>query len=63
MDLLQPPEAVAAQMTERGMNADYVFFFAYIQPKPKEGGDIWSAANEMVEINSKLYYRPLIPPT
>lgn len=57
MDLLQSPETLAAQMTERGMKADYAFFFAYIQPKPKEGGDIWSAADELVRINSKCSRR------
>lgn len=54
MDLLKSPEAVATQMTERGMKADYVFFFAYIQPKPKDGGSIWSAADDLVKINSRF---------
>lgn len=57
MDLLQSPETLAAQMTERGMKAEYVFFFAYIQPKQKEGGGIWSAADDLVKINSKLSRR------
>lgn len=55
MDLLQSPENIAAQMKERGMKADYVFFFAYIQPKPKEGEGIWSSVDELVRINSKFY--------
>lgn len=58
MDLLQAPEALAAQMTERGMKADYAFFFAYIQPKPKDGEDLWSAADDLVKINSKLSLSP-----
>lgn len=53
MDLLQPPEKLAVQMKERGMHADHVFFFAYIQTKPKDGGSIWSAADELVKVNSK----------
>lgn len=52
MDLLESPNKVATQMKASGIKADYVFFFAYIQPKPKDGGDIWSATDEMVKINS-----------
>lgn len=52
MDLLQSPEKIAEQMHERGMKADHAFFFAYIQPKPKEGGSIWSAVDELVKVNS-----------
>lgn len=53
MDLLQSPDILAKQMRERGISAEYVFFFAYIQPKPKDGGNIWSAAEDLVTINSK----------
>lgn len=52
MDFLQPPDALAAQLTERGVKADYVFFYAYIQPAPKDGGGIWSATEELVKVNS-----------
>jgi hypothetical protein len=44
---------LAKQMREKGISAEYVFFFAYIQPKPKDGGNIWSAAEDIVTINSK----------
>lgn len=54
MDFLQPPEAMAAQMAERGVKADYVFFYSYIQPAPKDGGSIWSAAEELVKVNSAI---------
>lgn len=54
MDLLQPPETIAAQLIKRGIVADYVFFFAYIQPEPAEGKGIWDAADEMVATNSLL---------
>jgi hypothetical protein len=30
MDFLKPPEELAAIMRERGIKADYVFFYAYI---------------------------------
>jgi len=52
MDLLQAPEKIAEKMHERGVKADCAFFFAYIQPKPKEGESIWSAVNELVNVNS-----------
>lgn len=52
MDLLQSPEKIAEQIHKRGMKADYTFFFAYIQPKPKEGESIWSAVDELVKVNS-----------
>ncbi|KAJ5612959.1 hypothetical protein N7510_006153 [Penicillium lagena] len=54
VDLLQPPEQVAAQLAERNIRADYVFFFAYIQPVPRDGGGIWSAEDEMVRLNKHL---------
>ena len=53
MNLLQSPDMLAAQMTECGMKADYVFFFAYIRPEPKDGEGIWSAVDEMMKINSE----------
>lgn len=34
--------------------SDHIFFFAYLQPPPKEGGGIWSAADELTAVNSKL---------
>ncbi|KAG9519282.1 hypothetical protein KCU93_g8129, partial [Aureobasidium melanogenum] len=54
MDLLSEPGDIARQLKERSIKADYVFFFAYVQPKPKEGGSIWSAAEELVKVNRTL---------
>ncbi|OJZ80585.1 hypothetical protein ASPFODRAFT_65849 [Aspergillus luchuensis CBS 106.47] len=55
IDLSQSPSDLASLMIESKLKADYIFFFAYIQPKPKEeGGNIWSAANELVAINTGL---------
>ncbi|KAJ6007829.1 hypothetical protein N7540_011805 [Penicillium herquei] len=54
IDLLQDPEVVGAQMKERGVKAEYAFFFAYIQAKPEGEGSIWSAADELVRINTLL---------
>jgi nucleoside-diphosphate-sugar epimerase len=53
IDLLQSSEDVAAELAKRGVRADYVFFFAYIQPTPKGGEGIWSAEDELVTVNSK----------
>jgi hypothetical protein len=53
MDLLQSPSAIAQQLLEKKIKADHVFFFAYIQPSPVAGGTIWSAADEMVRVNSE----------
>ncbi|KAJ5247142.1 hypothetical protein N7468_002125 [Penicillium chermesinum] len=55
IDLLQDPEDIAAQFAKRGIKPDYAFFFAYIQPKPRDGEGIWSAAEEMVAVNTKYY--------
>lgn len=52
MDLLQSPEKIAEQIKERGFKADYAFFFAYVQPKPKEGESIWSGVDVLVNVNS-----------
>ncbi len=52
-DLLQNPTVISQKLKERNISADYVFFFAYIQPKPQAGGAIWSEADKLVEVNSK----------
>lgn len=50
-DFLSSPDEIAAQLKDKGVTADYVFFYSYAQPKPKEGGTVWSNAEELVEIN------------
>ncbi|OOF93312.1 hypothetical protein ASPCADRAFT_173036 [Aspergillus carbonarius ITEM 5010] len=54
MDFLHPPSELAAQMNEKNIKADHVFFFAYIQPTPKDGGSIWSFHEELVKLNTQL---------
>lgn len=54
MDLLQSPEKISAQMNDRGLEADHVFFFAYIQPAPEEGHGIWDNVDQLVKVNSSL---------
>lgn len=50
-DFLSSPEDIAKQLQEKGVTADYVFFYSYAQPTPKEGAPVWSNAEELVEIN------------
>ena len=55
MDFLNSkPEEIANQLKEKGVKADYVFFFAYVQPKPQEGGALWSDHEEMTRVNSEF---------
>lgn len=54
LDFLQKPEEIGAVLKEKGIKADHIFFFSYIQVDPRPGGAIWSNANEMVEVNTKL---------
>ena len=35
-------------------NSDFVFFAAYIQPPPVEGGGLWSDTDETERVNGKL---------
>lgn len=51
-DLLKDPKELGSQLMEKGVKADYVFFFAYMQAPPKQGGGLWSDAEEMVRLNS-----------
>ena len=56
-DFLKDPEEIAAVLKERKVETEgecYVFFFSYIQPPPKEGGALWSDAEEMARVNSLL---------
>jgi len=54
LDFLKDPQAIADVMRNKGVKADHVFFFSYIQPAPKPGAGIWSDAEELVRINSLL---------
>ena len=51
-DLLKDGKELGAQLKEKGVTADYAFFYAYIQAPPKEGGGLWSDTDEMVRLNS-----------
>lgn len=51
LDFLKKPEEIAKVLQEKGVKADYVFFYSYVQVKPKEGGGLWSDAEEMCRVN------------
>ncbi|KAF2465577.1 NAD dependent epimerase/dehydratase family protein-like protein [Lindgomyces ingoldianus] len=54
LDFLQSPSEIAAILKEKGVTADYVFFYSYIQVPPKEGMGLWSNASEMCRVNLSL---------
>jgi len=54
LDFLQDREKIARVLEEKGVKADYVFFYSYVQVKPKEGGGLWSDAEEMCRVNCRL---------
>lgn len=54
LDFLKSPEEIAQVLKGKGVKADYVFFFSYIQVEPKEGEALWSNAEEMCKVNSRL---------
>jgi nucleoside-diphosphate-sugar epimerase len=53
LDFLKKPEEIAEVLKGKGIKADYVFYFAYLQPAPK-GGGVWSDVAELVRVNSLL---------
>ncbi|KAF9694408.1 hypothetical protein EKO04_007690 [Ascochyta lentis] len=54
LDFLKQPEEIAKILKDKGVKADYVFFYSYVQVKPKEGGGLWSDAEEMCKVNVAL---------
>lgn len=54
LDFLDHPEDIAKALKEKEVTADYVFFYSYVQVKPKEGGGLWSDAEEMCRVNVAL---------
>lgn len=54
LDFLKSPDEIAVVLKDRGVKADYIFFYSYIQPPPKPGGALWSDAEEMVRVNVLL---------
>jgi hypothetical protein len=54
VDFLEEPSKIAEVLKAKGVNADHVFFYSYVQVVPKPGGRLWSNAEEMTEVNGKL---------
>ncbi|EEH18788.1 hypothetical protein PABG_01107 [Paracoccidioides brasiliensis Pb03] len=52
--LKSSPEELAEMMREKGIEADYVFYYSYIQVPPKTGGSIWSDAQELCDVNGAM---------
>lgn len=52
-DFLSSPEDIAKQLQDKGVKADYVFFYSYAQPAPKEGAPVWSNAEELLQVNGR----------
>ncbi|KAK1573004.1 uncharacterized protein LY79DRAFT_641967 [Colletotrichum navitas] len=53
-DLLSGTEELGRTLRDLNGNIDYVFFFAYTQPPPSNGGRLWSNVDEMVSSNRAL---------
>lgn len=53
LDFLSKPEDIAMALKEQGVQSDCIFLYSYVQAKPKEGGGLWSDAEEMCRVNCK----------
>ncbi|KAI9659752.1 MAG: hypothetical protein M1831_003650 [Alyxoria varia] len=53
-DFLSGEKELGQVLKDNNVSADYVFFFAYIQPTPKPGSGLWSNAEELVQVNTLL---------
>ncbi|EHY58762.1 hypothetical protein HRR83_007488 [Exophiala dermatitidis] len=54
VDFLDEPGKIASAMTAANLQADYIFFYSYVQPRPPPGAAAWSNAEELVKVNSAL---------
>jgi hypothetical protein len=53
-DFLSKPEDIAQALKGKIKSVDTVFFYSYLQPKPKPGSGAWSNAQELVDVNGAL---------
>lgn len=52
VDFLEAPEAIANVLKAKGVNADAVFFYSYLQPRTeKKGAHPWANAQELSDVN------------
>lgn len=57
VDFLRHGGDIAKVLQERGVQkVDYVFFYSYLQVRPKEGAALWSNAKEMCKVNGKCVH-------
>jgi len=55
VDFLGKPEDIANAMKAKGLTADAVFFYSYLQPKTTiKGSHPWANAQELSDVNSAL---------
>jgi nucleoside-diphosphate-sugar epimerase len=54
-DFLSKPGEIAKAIKDKIKSVDVVFFYSYLQPKPKPGAGAWSNAQELVDVNSALF--------
>ncbi|KAL2441967.1 hypothetical protein ABEF95_016962 [Exophiala dermatitidis] len=55
VDFLDEPGKIARAMTAANVQADYIFFYSYLQPRPPPGAAAWSNAEELVKTGAKNY--------
>lgn len=58
VDFLVSPDTIAKAMTDAGVEADYIFFYSYLQPRPPPDapkGHAWSNADELTKVNTALW--------
>src|ERR1700754_4954686 len=53
-DLQAEPEAIAKLLTAAHLKVDYIFFYAYLQPRPPPGARAWSNQQELLDVNQAL---------
>ncbi|KAJ5165754.1 hypothetical protein N7492_006050 [Penicillium capsulatum] len=54
VDFLGDAENIAQELMQAKVTADYIFFYSYVQPTPAPGAPVWSNAEELVNVNTKL---------
>ena len=50
-DLQSEPQEIATALSTAGRQVQYIFYYAYLQPKPEAGGHLWSNDQELVDVN------------
>ncbi|OAP55594.1 hypothetical protein AYL99_10567 [Fonsecaea erecta] len=53
-DLQAEPATIAKTLELAGVQVDYIFFYAYLQPRPPPGERAWSNQQELLDVNSAL---------